>query len=131
MDRAYVKARLSQVALSCMIPNIGGPRSKVRVLLARVATALFIYAAPEETRKMGIRKKLFKMYRQSVQLAYDIELHTSGYLRRGNRKNLRKRKISDNERRLKMDHGQVDLYQTTRSGVIEDKECRTSNLLIF
>ncbi|XP_037921358.1 uncharacterized protein LOC119658161 [Hermetia illucens] len=62
------KATKVVTALTGMMPNIGGPKSPRRLLLARVCSFVLLYAAPVWTKALNVqayRRKLPSVYRLS------------------------------------------------------------------
>lgn len=67
IDYVADKASKKIAALSRMLPNIGGPRSSKRLLLARVISSTILYAAPvweEALRTETYRRKIEAVYRR-------------------------------------------------------------------
>lgn len=63
------KAARMQMALSRMLPNIGGPKQERRLLLARVVSSVLLYAAPIWAAALSTReatRKLARPYRRSA-----------------------------------------------------------------
>ena len=64
--RTLVKVEKTVSALSCLMPNVGGPQMSKRKMLATVAQSQILYAAPiwhTVTSKKGLTRKLLRIQR--------------------------------------------------------------------
>ena len=67
----YVSVKVSRIqsALAGMLPNVGGPKYRRRVLLSSVVSSVILYAAPVWASAMSVQKtrnKISSIYRRSA-----------------------------------------------------------------